>query len=570
MHLPVLTLLSNDYLLSLHKATCNIETIFLKTGRELGMSVEDLMQLREVLSRLSVVLGPDETQALSALCLQSVENSSEINEDVLAFVRMAETFHAGICKIQSNVSHLSVVIRTMSASAPISRILGKSLTTQEPKIDEFSIELARIAASAGEQLKSLQTHIDIIEAEMTDLDLISLNLSRDMADTIVPALGGLETQVCEIQNDRHELASGNAVIEKGMRDIFAEVSAIVGELQTGDSVRQRLEHTDVIARASRSAAVAQERPDASDSLAYLAICQAEGSRDEIARDVGSVLHRLADIRAKSEQVLKTAEQVYLDPNDTQRKRVSAMINCAKRLSSALQSSNSNLDTLNRIGLTAQKHIEEIQTIAAEMGQLDHHIRVLGLNTFIVCCNMGPEARALQELSRQVLSLTKTSNEIFDQIASTTGALAATIMPDISQAAEKMLRTVAFAQDISDRLHVTDQAVHAAKQGCAIKGHALSTALCASQTSLSSLETAKSELGNFISGFRGLISSANAGRTAYDILPSEQDRLNQLYAIYTMDSERRIHDRVFSGMPEHSFPPEIASQDAEAELADIFF
>ncbi|EDM29809.1 Transducer-like protein, TlpC [Roseovarius sp. TM1035] len=564
------TLLSNAYIDCLRKATGTIEAIFLRAGQGLGTSVEDLMQLREVLARLSVVLGPEETQTLRMLCLNSVEHSAEISGDVQAFVQMAETLRAGIRKIQSNVSHLSVVIRTMSASAPISRILGKSLTRQESKIDEFSIELARIAASADEQLKSLQAHIEIIEVEMADLDLISLNLSRDMKDRVMPALDGLEAQISEIQLDRHELATGNAVIEAGMRDIFAEISAIVGELQTGDSVRQRLEHVEVIARASLGAALAQERPEASDGLGYLAICQAEASRDEMARDVASVLVRLAAIRRKSDQVLGAAEQVYLDPNDTQRKRVSAMITCANRLSSALQSSQSNLDVLHRIGRTTQDHIGSIQTIAAEMGLLDHHIRMLGLNTFIVCCNMGSEAGALQELSRQVLSLTKISNEIFDQIATTTRALAATTMPDVSSADDKMSRTVGFAQDISERLNATDQAVLATKQGCAIKGDALKIALHASETSLSSLVAAKAELGTFITGFNGLISNENANRSLYDVQPSEQDRLSQLYAIYTMDAEREIHDRIFEGEATPASASEIAVQAPGDELADIFF
>lgn len=570
MHPPVRTLLCNAYLDCLGKATGTIETIFLKAGQGLGTSVEDLMQLRAVLARLSAVLGPEETQTLRALCLNSVEHSAEISVDVQAFVEMAETLRAGIRKIQSNVSHLSVVIRTMSASAPISRILGKSMTRQEPKIDEFSIELARIAASADEQLKSLQAHIEIIEVEMADLDLLSLNLSRDMKDRAAPALAGLEALIHEIQRDRHDLASGNAVIETGMRDIFAEVSAIVGELQTGDSVRQRLEHVEVITRASLAAAVAQERPEASDGLSYLAVCQAQASRDEIARDVASVLQRLAAIRLKSEQVLGAADQVYLDPNDTQRKRVGAMIDCANRLSAALQSSQTNLDVLHRIGHTTQHHIGAIQTIAAEMGLLDHHIRMLGLNTFIVCCNMGSEAGALQELSRQVLSLTKISNEIFDQIATTTGALATTTMPDVSRAADKMARTVGFAQDISDRLRATDQAVIAAKEGCAIKGDALKIALHASQTSLASLDAAKVDLGTFISGLRALISEENAGRTIYDSLPSEQDRLSQLYAIYTMGAERLIHDGIFVGTGQITPPPDSAAQASGDALADIFF
>ncbi|KGM88470.1 hypothetical protein rosmuc_01301 [Roseovarius mucosus DSM 17069] len=570
MHPTLRTLLSNAYIDSLNKATGTIETIFLRAGQGLGTSVEDLMQLRTVLARLSVVLGPEETQTLRMLCLHSVEHSAEISEDVQTFVQMAEALRAGIRKIQSNVSHLSVVIRTMSASAPISRILGKSLTRQEAKIDEFSIELARIAASADEQLKALQAHIEIIEVEMADLDMISLNLSRDMTDRVTPALEGLEAQIHEIQQDRDELAAGNAVIEAGMRDIFAEISAIVGELQTGDSVRQRLEHVEVIARASLDAALAQERPEASDGLSYLAICQAEASRDEIARDVASVLKRLGGIRRKSEQVLGAAEQVYLDPNDTQRKRVSTMIGCANRLSSALQSSQSNLDVLHRIGRTTQDHIGSIQTIAAEMGLLDHHIRMLGLNTFIVCCNMGSEAGALQELSRQVLSLTKISNEIFDQIATTTRTLAATTMPDVSQADDMMSRTVGFAQDISDRLKATDQAVLATKQGCAIKGDALKIALHASETSLASLVAAKVELDTFISGFNELISNENVGRELYDVLPSEQDRLAKLYAIYTMDAERLIHDRIFVGAEAPLALPENPAQSAGDELADIFF
>lgn len=570
MHPTLRTLLSNAYIDSLNKATGTIETIFLRAGQGLGTSVEDLMQLRAVLARLSVVLGPEETQTLRTLCLHSVEHSAEISKDVQAFVQMAEALRAGIRKIQSNVSHLSVVIRTMSASAPISRILGKSLTRQEAKIDEFSIELARIAASADEQLKALQAHIEIIEVEMADLDMISLNLSRDMTDRATPALEGLEAQIHEIQQDRDELAAGNAVIEAGMRDIFAEISAIVGELQTGDSVRQRLEHVEVIARASLDAALAHERPEASDGLGYLAICQAEASRDEIARDVASVLKRLGGIRRKSEQVLGAAEQVYLDPNDTQRKRVSTMIGCANRLSSALQSSQSNLDVLHRIGRTTQDHIGSIQTIAAEMGLLDHHIRMLGLNTFIVCCNMGSEAGALQELSRQVLSLTKISNKIFEQIATTTRTLAATTMPDVSQADDMMSRTVGFAQDISDRLKATDQAVRATKQGCAIKGDALKIALHASETSLASLVAAKVELDTFISGFNELISNENVECELYDVLPSEQDRLAKLYAIYTMDAERLIHDRIFVGAETPLALPENPAQSAGDELADIFF
>lgn len=570
MHPTLRPLMSNAYIDSLNKATGTIEAIFLRAGQGLGTSVEDLIELRAVLAHLSVVLGPEETQTLRTLCVNSVEHSADISKDVQAFVHMAETLRAGIRKIQSNVSHLSVVIRTMSASAPISRILGKSLTRQEAKIDEFSIELARIAASADEQLKSLQALIEIIEVEMADLDMISSDLSRDMTARVTPALEGLEAQIHEIQQDRDQLAAGNAVIETGMRDIFAEISAIVGELQTGDSVRQRLEHVEVIARASADAALAQERPEASDGLGLLAIRQAEASRDEIARDVASVLKRLGGIRRKSEQVLSAAEQVYLDPSDTQKKRVSRMIGRADQLSSALQSCQLNLDALHRIGRITQEHIGSIQTIAADMGLLDHHIRMLGLNTFIVCCNMGSEAGALQELSRQVLSLTKISNEIFDQIATTTCTLAATSMPDISRADDKMSRAVEFAQDISDRLNATDQAVIAAKQGCAIKGDALKIALHASQTSLASLVGAKGELDAFISGFNDLISKENAGREQYDVLPSEQDRLSRLYAIYTMDAERLIHDRIFVGAEMSLALSEPPVQSAGDELADIFF
>jgi len=465
---------------------------------------------------------------------------------------------------------IPVVIRTMSASAPISRILGNSLTTREPKIDEFSIELARIASTADEQLKSLQDRLEIIEHDMTDLDLVSLNLSRDMTETVGPALRGLEEQVTRIQRDRHELAAGNAVIETGMRDIFAEVSAIVGELQTGDSVRQRLEHINVIARAALDAALAQERQDASDALTYLAVCQAEESRDDITGDVQSVLQRLTAIHLRAEQVLSAAEQVYLDPNDTQRKRVSAMIACADSLAAALMSSQVNLDTLLRINRMTQDHIEAIQDLAAEMGLLDHQIRLLGLNTFIVCCNIGSEACALQELSFEVLSLTRTSNEIFDQIDATTTALAATPMPDVLRAADKMSRTIAIACDLTERLQGTDQAVGGVKAACAREGYALKTALLASHKALSSFERADSDLASFISDLHGLISPANCGRTEYDVLASEQGRLDQLYAIYTMGSERRGHDRVFSGKSDFPVPHATAPQDSSDALADVFF
>lgn len=570
MYLAALSLLPRSFMTPLENATSTIETIFLQTGQGLGMGVEDLMGLRKALARLSVMLGEEETQTLMTLCVQSVEHSADISADVQTFVSMAKTLRAGIRKIQSNVSHLSVVIRTMSASAPISRILGNSLSTREPKIDEFSIELARIASTADEQLKSLQDRLETIVHDMADLDLVSLNLSRDMTETVGPALRGLEEQVSKIQRDRHDLAAGNAVIETGMRDIFAEVSAIVGELQTGDSVRQRLEHINVIARAALDAALAQERQDASDALTYLAVCQAEESRDDITGDVQSVLQRLTAIQLRAEQVLSAAEQVYLDPNDTQRKRVSAMIACADSLSAALMSSQVNLDTLLRINRMTQEHIEAIQGLAADMGLLDHQIRLLGLNTFIVCCNIGSEACALQELSRQVLSLTRTSNEIFDQIDATTTALAATPMPDVLRAADKMSRTIAIACDLTERLQGTDQAVGGVKAACAIEGYALKTALHASHKALSSFERADSDLASVISDLRGLISPVNCGRTEYDVLASEQGRLDQLYAIYTMGSERRGHDRIFSGRSDFPAPPATAPQDSRDALADIFF
>ena len=223
---------------------------------------------------------------------------------------------------------------------------------------------------------------------------------------------------------------------------------------------------------------------------------------------------------------------------------------------------------------------------SSLRRIAHEIRLSGVNAVIICAKLGEDGRALRELAHWLRELTDESDEIIPRLQTGLGecrdtlhklteeqvAGLDTLLARFAQDAERLDRMIRGSAAVVDKT-VKDYSLTATNLPKQIgRAHALLTHFL--------VKLAETRSTTQTLGFSAEALPMPSGALQSD--PALWNTLENLFSLYTMESERRVHVQAiarFEGSEETEDKTEVsapapqtetpASSDA-GDLDDIFF
>ncbi len=600
-------------------------------GNTAGETAAWIRVMDDVSRRLAAVRGPSEDIFLGmGLRLRDAQNTAR---DLVVLAnslnsRLAEPeFRAAIAGLDEAVAVVEAldsrkdgrrgVLTALDARAATIRASLTSLDRVLRRIKVVGmnarIEAAQMSDGAGFDVFTQQV-LDLVTHGQT----VVAGAQADIGRLSAAVAGALASQSVFDANQRRQLSAvaanlGTSVAQMRSREAQAQVvlgdlpvllertraaiAAIVGDLQIGDMVRQRLEHVGEALEAGSNALA--DRPGATapehtgehmDSLHNRVLCNAvcelqARQLDSIGADfrerIGSISTACGTLATTLEEARGRTESVYSGDTDSasgstflmsldrELRSVGAVI---AHYDAALRDTDSAVTAVQGLVVTMTASMLALDDVDAE-------INVIGLNASIKCGNLGSRGMALNVVAQELRGYAR-------QTRTLAGAIAAQLA-EVSAAASGLARS--GDEEFEQRLDVlrghldgtVEYLEHGAGETAWVlariqeKAAQVGRSLHTTQTELQGQMGAAATVSDAARQMAEFAASIDPGLAPHDLRRAREEVLTFMSSRYTMASERDLHDMLLGGSP----PPKPPSKPApkpfgapsgEPDLSDFLF
>lgn len=573
----------------------------------------------DVSRRLAAVRGPSEDIFLGmGLRLRDAQNTAR---DLVVLAnslnsRLAEPeFRAAIASLDEAVAVVEVldsrkdgrrgVLTTLDARATAIRANLTSLDRVLRRIKVVGmnarIEAAQMTDGAGFDVFTQQV-LDLVSHGQT----VVAGAQADIGRLGAAVSGALASQSVFEANHRRQLSAvaanlGTSVARMRAREAQAQVvlddlptlleraraaiAAIVGDLQIGDMVRQRLEHVGEALDAGSTALADGPGAQGGEHMDSLhnrvlcnAVCELQARQlDSIGADfrerIGSISTACGTLAATLEEARERTESVYSGGTDSASgstflmsldRELHSVGTVIAHYDAALHDTDSAVTAVQGLVMTMTASMLALDDVDAE-------INVIGLNASIKCGNLGSRGLALNVVAQELRSYAR-------QTRTLAGAIAVQLA-EVSAAATGLGRSgdEAFEQRLDVlRGHLNgtvEYLEHGAGETAWVlariqeKAAQVGRSLHTTQTDLQGQTAAAatiSEAGRQVADFAA---SIDPGLAPADLRRAREEVLTFMSSHYTMASERDLHDMLLGCTPAPKSP---AAPTGEPDLSDFLF
>jgi hypothetical protein len=549
-----------------------IESTFVTVGARLTEGAAMLNRITKVFEALPAQLqSPELAEASTRLAdvgKQAQTISALFATEQADLARLVEVVGAA----EHPISELRRTVKMMGIVAINARVVAASVVGDGDDFDVFTTDIAKLSESASTTIQQFTAAYRQLTDEVGQAARQRSQFENAHADTLSTLAADMETALAELARQRAISADGSAETGRVSRQIVMRIASAVMALQVGDATRQRIEHVE-----TGLAALADlldggnlqenDRQTAVMLAGGLQTAQLSAAAEAFEGDVAEAGSALRDLAADARAITDQSRAIYGQGDEAGASSLAALSKAVRHAALVLRDCEAERSKLEQVASAVLatvgvllSHVEAVQEIEANM-------RLVSLNAAVKCAQLGPRGAALNVIARQLRELTGETVEAAEAsmaglreaagLAQSFGAAAnGDTAGRVGQLEQEATAALVLLQGVDAAL--ADALATLNRDGpnvIALLGTAAETFV--SQASIS--ETMR-DLEMQLAG--ECPPSALAVQT-----PAIADLLSAHRARYTMDAERKIHEKMFGA---DAAPPPAVEETEEVDVDDIFF
>ncbi|RST85400.1 hypothetical protein EJC49_16085 [Aquibium carbonis] len=468
-----------------------------------------------------------------------------------AFGRERETMDELWRALAASVSPIADLQRSVKMIGILSvnaRVVAAELGQVEG-FEVFTVDIDRLSREAGVTVSRFSDLFGRLRGDLRAVIEKRQTFETAHSATLTGLGDKLAMHLERVEDRRRSAADMGQRTGETVRQISARIGSVVLSLQSGDRMRQRIEHVEQALSAGHSAGMDPGHATGLPGRHVLAIAglqadQLQAAVDEYDAEMASAEDALAGLARDALDMVRSAAALTGKSKGAQDGPIAAL---AKELHQAISllrrcaTERTHLDALaERMASAVAEllaHVEVVQNVEAEM-------RILSLNATVKCAQLGSRGRALNVVAQQLRDLTMetvASAEAAVEALRACAGVTARIRADASgDLAREIVGIEAAAQSAVERIAGIEQRTSEAVQTLETEGPDMARTLKEAAADIKAGRVCAAELAD------------QANRLASpddDHVPMEGDELvaalletlDLLRKGYTMEDERRIHD-----------------------------
>ncbi|MDN2581017.1 hypothetical protein [Aquibium sp. ELW1220] len=488
---------------------------------------------------------------LDQACRDIASIGDRAREVTAAFGRERETMDdlsRALAASASPISDLQRSVKMIGILSVNARVVAAELGQVEG-FEVFTIDIDRLSREAGTTVSRFS---DLFRRLRSDLKAVAdkrLTFELSHSGTLADLGDKLASRLERVEDRRRSAADVGQRTSETVRQIAARVGAVVLSLQSGDRIRQRIEHAERAFVPGTGAGMDDEAgADAAEAqLREIGKLQAEQLAAAVAEydaDMASAEDALVGLSRDALDMVRSAAALVGRSGSSGEGPISSL---AKELHQAISllrrcaAERTELDALaGRMASAVAEllaHVEVVQDVEAEM-------RILSLNATVKCAQLGSRGRALNVVAQQLRDLTmetvasaEAAVEALRACAGVTDRIRADASGDL---AREIGGIEATARSAVDLLMTIDRRTSDAIHTLEAEGPGMAKTLEDAAYDIRTGRTRAAELADQSSRL-----AAGEGLPAAvendELVASLLGTLDRLRSGYTMEDERRIHD-----------------------------
>ncbi|WP_187972694.1 hypothetical protein [Aquibium microcysteis] len=494
------------------------------------------------------------SEELDRACSNIASIGDRAREVTAAFGRERQTMdelNRALVSSASPIADLQRSVKMIGILSVNARVVAAEIGQIEG-FEVFTVDIDRLSREAGTTVSRFS---DLFRRLRGDLQAVAgkrLAFELSHAGTLAGLGDHLAGHLARVEDRRQSAEDVSRRTGETVRQIASRVGAVVLSLQSGDRMRQRIEHAEqALAPIPPDGDGDESHPDASAAqLGPIARLQAEQLAAAVAEydaDMASAEDALTGLSRDALDMVRAAAALVGRSGRSGRSDDGPIAVLAKALHQAIgllgrcASERTELDALaERMASAVSEllaHVEVVQDVEAEM-------RILSLNATVKCAQLGSRGRALNVVAQQLRDLTVetvTSAEAAVEALRACAGITARIRADASgDLAREIGGIEATAQSAVDLLTAIDRRTSDAIQTLETEGPDMASTLEDAARDIRTGRTRANELAERASRLADGVDPAEADGND-DLVASLLETLDKLRSGYTMEDERRIHD-----------------------------
>lgn len=550
-----------------------IESTFVTVGARLTEGAAMLNRITKVFEALPAQLQSPEL-AEASLRLADVGKQAQTISALFAteqadLARLVEVVGAA----EHPISELRRTVKMMGIVAINARVVAASVVGDGDDFDVFTTDIAKLSEGASTTIQQFTAAYRQLTDEVGQAARQRSQFENAHADTLSTLAADMETALAELARQRAISVDGSAETGRVSRQIVGRIASAVMALQVGDATRQRIEHveTGIAALADMLDGGNLQENDRQTAVALaggLQIAQLSAATEAFEGDVAEAGDALRDLAADARAITDQSRAIYGHGDEAGASSLAALSKAVRHAALVLRDCEAERTKLEQVASAVLgtvgvllSHVEAVQEIEANM-------RLVSLNAAVKCAQLGPRGAALNVIARQLRELTGETVEAAEAsmaglreaagLAQSFGAAAnGDAAGRVGQLEQEATAALVLLQGVDRTL--ADALATLNRDGpsvIALLGTAAETFV--SQASIS--ETMR-DLEMQLAG--ECPPSAATAQT-----PAIADLLAAHRVRYTMDAERKIHEKMFGA--DAAPPPPALEETEEVDVDDIFF
>lgn len=517
----------------------DLESRFRSIGETLASTIDTVDRMATGLDEVQRALSPEVAGAAVDKLRQAAHRLGTLPQQRRQRAGQIGALTLRTRELRELLSDVAELLRTLSIYGMNIKIASSGemsfvqfATGMEGKLDSGRRELKQFA----QELDSFGTVVrDVKEAD----DLLA-DECRKVPATVPGELSG-NADVLE----RHLEATGRMArdVRGIMQKVQGEVAQILGAIQVGDSVRQRIEHCVAILRAAQREAQA---PGASAHLSRLVAAQMAEIAEDFRREMNALVASLARLGPLAEDLMGiVAAQAHGEESEALAKLQSGIAGLG-HVTGRLSEADRQLE-----GLTAfvANTIADLSRGLGRIQRIAMDVQDISTNTRLLCRRHGIIGRAVAVIATEVnpcaTRLTRLSSDI-ERVVQSLGML--DLRPGDAQA-------TGSTGALDDALAVVRSACETSDQAVSSGGDEARRIIATLQNDVGALQR-EQEFANRLD-----VGAVALNRQAAEepLTAADEEALHRLLpwaaGLYTMASERSVHAAfLLPGMEQPAAPP----------------
>ena len=548
-----------------------IESTFLAVGGRLSEGAGMLNKVTKVFEALPAELQSPEL-------LEASTRLADVGEQARTIAEMFATEQADLGRLvevvaaaSHPISELRRTVKMMGIVSINARVVAASVVGDGEDFDVFTTDIAKLSETATSTIQAFTTAYRRLTDEVGQAARQRGQFENAHADTLVELAHGMDEALADLARQRAVSVDSTAETGRVSRQIVGRIASAVMALQVGDATRQRIEHVEsgieaLSAEIEAGLMTADDAVMARAAMGGLQVAQLSSAADAFESDVADAGDALRDLAADASAIMSQSRAVY-GKGDAKTSSLATLSDAVRHAALVLRDCEAERGKLEVVATAVLgtvgvllSHVEAVQEIEANM-------RLVSLNAAVKCAQLGPRGAALNVIARQLRELT-----------GETVAAAEAAMTGLHKAAGLAQSFGAAANgDTAGRVGQLEQEASASLVLLQRVDKSLAEALGTLNRDGPSVINL---LGAAAQTFGGLTDIAETMRDLQMQLAAEcpehssakptgevANLLDAHRKRYTMDAERRIHEKMFGA---DLSAPVVMEAAEETDADDIFF